>query len=151
MAPLQKHPQVRISLHAVMPQSQELTKIHAGKPRDLVAFWYGQSTFQEDGVAQETCRDLGHTGYGISSISHISETSRIQGTDLYTGDVGNRLRSALEFNAKYELNGPISWLCDGKIHKRSLGPGRPWFSPPKFSLINRSSGHSGSPLEVNVS
>ena len=90
----------------------------------MVKFWYGQSEFQEDGVAQETCRDLGHTGYGISSISHIAETSRIQGTDLYTSDVGTRLQHGLEFNAKYELDGPISWLCGGQAPKRSLGPGR---------------------------
>ncbi len=94
----------------------------------MVKFWYGQSIFQEDGVAQETCRDLGHTGYGISAISHIAETSRIQGADLYTGDVGTRLLHGLELNAKYELGGPISWLCGGKDHTRSLGPGRPWVS-----------------------
>ncbi len=46
------------------------------------------------GLTQETCRDFVHTGYGISAISHVAETSRIQGQDLYP-QVGERLRQAL--------------------------------------------------------
>ena len=86
-------------------------------------YWQGQSTFPENGIAQETCRDFTHTGYGIASISHVAETSRIQGTDLYSGDIGTRLRYALEFQSTYELLTPVpSWLCDGKV-KTGLGPG----------------------------
>ncbi|MFJ8135710.1 alginate lyase family protein [Streptomyces sp. NPDC096013] len=87
----------------------------------IVSYWQGQSTFVT-GLTQETCRDLTHTGYGISSISHVAETSRIQGTDLYGTDVGERLRQALGFQAKYQLGAAVpSWLCGGSLNL-GLGP-----------------------------
>lgn len=87
----------------------------------IVNYWQGQSTFVT-GLTQETCRDLTHTGYGISAISHIAETSRIQGQDLYGTDVGERLRQALGFQAKYELGTAVpGWLCGGSL-KLGLGP-----------------------------
>ncbi|MGW5464521.1 alginate lyase family protein [Streptomyces sp. NPDC003996] len=87
----------------------------------IVAYWQGQSTFVT-GLTQETCRDFVHTGYGISAISHVAETSRIQGQDLYGTDVGERLRQALGFQSKYELGAAVpSWLCGGTV-KRGLGP-----------------------------
>ncbi|PVF92036.1 chondroitin AC/alginate lyase [Serendipita vermifera] len=90
----------------------------------IISYWQGQTTFV-NGIAQETCRDFVHTGYGISSISHVAETSRIQGTDLYTGDVGTRLRYALGFHSLYEPAGGASsvpsWLCGGQL-TLGLGP-----------------------------
>jgi hypothetical protein len=87
----------------------------------IVAYWQGQSTFVT-GLTQETCRDFTHTGYGISAISHIAETSRIQGQDLYGTDVGERLRQALGFQSKYQLGTAVpSWLCGGTLHL-GLGP-----------------------------
>ncbi|MFD0077253.1 alginate lyase family protein [Streptomyces sp. NPDC127166] len=87
---------------------------------ELVRYWQGQTTFV-DGLTQETCRDLTHTGYGLSAISHIAETSRIQGRDLYP-EVADRLRHALGLQAKYELGEPVpSWLCGGTL-KDHLGP-----------------------------
>ncbi|MCX5330820.1 alginate lyase family protein [Streptomyces sp. NBC_00140] len=87
----------------------------------VVKYWQGQSTFAT-GLTQETCRDFTHTGYGISAISHVAETSRIQGQDLYGTDVGERLRQALGFQAKYELGTAVpSWLCGGSLHP-GLGP-----------------------------
>ncbi|WP_217211411.1 alginate lyase family protein [Streptomyces sp. AC550_RSS872] len=87
----------------------------------IVNYWQGQSTFVT-GLTQETCRDLTHTGYGISAISHVAETSRIQGQDLYGTDVGERLRHALGFQARYELGTAVpSWLCRGSL-KLGLGP-----------------------------
>ncbi|MER5754230.1 alginate lyase family protein [Streptomyces sp. NPDC002088] len=87
----------------------------------IVNYWQGQSTFVT-GLTQETCRDLTHTGYGISSISHIAETSRIQGQDLYGTDVGERLRQALGFQSKYQLGTAVpSWLCGGSL-TLGLGP-----------------------------
>ncbi|MGX1545800.1 alginate lyase family protein [Streptomyces adustus] len=87
----------------------------------IVAYWQGQSTFVT-GLTQETCRDFTHTGYGISSISHIAETSRIQGQDLYGTDVGERLRQALGFQSKYQLGTAVpSWLCGGTLNL-GLGP-----------------------------
>ncbi|MFI1655943.1 alginate lyase family protein [Streptomyces sp. NPDC020472] len=87
---------------------------------ELVRYWQGQTTFV-DGLTQETCRDLTHTGYGLSAISHIAETSRIQGQDLYP-EVADRLRHALGLQARYELGQPVpSWLCGGTL-KDHLGP-----------------------------
>ncbi|MER6379603.1 alginate lyase family protein [Streptomyces sp. NPDC001250] len=87
----------------------------------IVAYWQGQSTFVT-GLTQETCRDFVHTGYGISALSHVAETSRIQGQDLYGTDVGERLRQALGFQSKYELGAAVpSWLCGGSV-KQGLGP-----------------------------
>jgi hypothetical protein len=86
---------------------------------ELITFWGGQTTFV-DGLAQETCRDFGHTGWGLDAIAHVAETGRIQGTDLY-GEISTRLSKALEFHAAYDLGAkPPSWLCHGSIH-RGLG------------------------------
>ncbi|MFE0675882.1 alginate lyase family protein [Streptomyces sp. NPDC058867] len=87
----------------------------------IVNYWQGQSTFVT-GLTQETCRDFTHTGYGISAISHVAETSRIQGQDLYGTDVGERLRHALGFQAQYQLGTAApAWLCGGSLHL-GLGP-----------------------------
>ncbi|MEV4758839.1 ricin-type beta-trefoil lectin domain protein [Micromonospora sp. NPDC049559] len=87
---------------------------------EIIEYWQGQSTFVT-GLTQETCRDFVHTGYGISAISHVAETSRIQGQDLYP-QVGERLRQALGFQAKYQLGEAApSWLCGGSLNL-GLGP-----------------------------
>ncbi|WP_329029027.1 alginate lyase family protein [Streptomyces sp. NBC_01423] len=86
----------------------------------IIKYWQGQSTFM-DGLSQETCRDLTHTGYGLSAISHIAETSRIQGQDLYP-EIAERLRHALGLHAKYQVGNPVPGnLCGGSL-KDSLGP-----------------------------
>ncbi|MDF6044961.1 alginate lyase family protein [Streptomyces sp. JH14] len=87
---------------------------------EIINYWQGQSTFM-DGLSQETCRDLTHTGYGISAISHIAETSRIQGQDLYP-EIAERLRHALGLHAKYQLGAAVpANLCGGTL-KDNLGP-----------------------------
>ena len=68
----------------------------------IVKYWQGQGRFVT-GLTQETCRDFVHTGYGISAISHVMETSYIQGQDLYP-EFGERLRQALGFQARWERN-----------------------------------------------
>ena len=87
----------------------------------IVSYWQGQGTFVT-GLTQEACRDFTHTGYGISSISHVLETARIQGIDMYP-EFGERLRQALGFQSRWERNlEPVpSWLCNGTVN-RGLGP-----------------------------
>lgn len=101
-------------------------------------FWHGQKVFNEDGIAQETCRDFSHLGSGLSSMAHMAETARIQGWDLFKyTDVGNRLKCALEFHTKYQMqphNRP-DWLCNGSL-TANLGPGMYFFS---FSFFASSS------------
>ncbi|MEU6877845.1 alginate lyase family protein [Streptomyces sp. NPDC046712] len=86
---------------------------------EIVKYWQGQSTFA-DGLSQETCRDFGHTGWGLAAAVHTAETSRIQGADLYP-QVTERLRHALGFHTKYENGTAVpSWLCGGTV-KPGLG------------------------------
>ncbi|KAH8592178.1 secreted protein [Bisporella sp. PMI_857] len=102
---------------------------HAARGRSseesaLQSYWYNQQTWGNSGQSgqiQETCRDLTHAGYSISSISHILETSRIQGLDLYSTDSGTRLRFALGFHAQFVTGtAPPAWLCQGKALTRVL-------------------------------
>ncbi|QEU91325.1 alginate lyase family protein [Streptomyces kanamyceticus] len=103
------------------PLPKTVPKQNLDTREKIVKYWQGQGTFTT-GLTQETCRDFTHTGYGLSAISHIAETSRIQGQDLYGTDVGERLRQGLGFQAKYELGeAPPASLCEGTI-KRGLGP-----------------------------
>ncbi|MFJ8622572.1 alginate lyase family protein [Kitasatospora sp. NPDC093550] len=86
----------------------------------LVTYWNGQSTFV-DGLAQETCRDFGHTGWGLEAAAQTAETARLQGLDLWA-EGRQRLVKALEFHAAYE-NGAKApgWLCGGAV-QTGLGP-----------------------------
>jgi len=110
---------VYLESDGVLPKTKPSQNLNT---RDkIIAYWHGQTTFV-NGLTQETCRDFTHTGYGISAISHVLETSRIQGIDLY-GEFGERLRHALGFQSRWERNlEPVpSWLCKGSVH-RGLGP-----------------------------
>ncbi|WP_412539431.1 alginate lyase family protein [Longispora sp. K20-0274] len=87
---------------------------------EIIGYWQGQSTFT-DGLAQETCRDFGHTGWGLEAIAHVAETARLQGLDLYT-EARPRLTQALYFHARYELGTAVpASLCGGTV-KKGLGP-----------------------------
>ncbi|MFF5290491.1 alginate lyase family protein [Paractinoplanes globisporus] len=89
-------------------------------PSELISYWQGQSTFV-DGLSQETCRDFTHTGYGISAISHVAETTRIQGEDLWPS-LQERMRQALGFHTKFENGTAVpSNICGGAVTK-GLGP-----------------------------
>ncbi|KAA8651411.1 hypothetical protein EYZ11_009224 [Aspergillus tanneri] len=97
-----------------LPKTVSEDKLHGSSA--IIKFWNGLSVFKQNGLSQETCRDFAHTGYGISSISHVAETSRIQGRDLFKEETGVRLQHALEFHTKYELEGSLpDDICDGKI------------------------------------
>jgi hypothetical protein len=80
--------------------------------------WNGASVFDAStsGIAQETCRDLGHTGFGISATLNAAETARIQGDKLYESEQ-MRLITAMEFDAHLLLRkeaAPTA-VCGGKI------------------------------------
>ncbi|AGZ42691.1 hypothetical protein AFR_22105 [Actinoplanes friuliensis DSM 7358] len=87
---------------------------------ELISFWQGQSTFV-DGLSQETCRDFVHTGYGLSAIAHVAETTRIQGGDLYP-ELQDRLRHSFGLHTKFENGTAVpSTICGGSVTK-GLGP-----------------------------
>ncbi|MEV6653288.1 alginate lyase family protein [Streptomyces sp. NPDC051219] len=114
----------RVPAYIYLNTDGDLPKTAPGSNLDtrekVVKYWQGQSTFT-DGLTQETCRDFTHTGYGLSAISHIAETSRIQGQDLYP-EVADRLRHALGFQSRYQLGAQVpSSLCGGSLHL-GLGP-----------------------------
>ncbi|CAG7852436.1 SubName: Full=Uncharacterized protein {ECO:0000313/EMBL:CCA74309.1} [Serendipita indica DSM 11827] len=115
----------RVPAYVYLTTDGDYPKGAPGSPQTtkaaIIDYWQGQTTFV-NGIAQETCRDFVHTGYGIASIGHVAETSRIQGTDLYTGDIGTRLRYALGFHSQYELGASVpTWLCNGDLNL-GLGP-----------------------------
>jgi len=115
----------RVPAYIYLTSDGDIPKAAPGSGLDtrdkIISYWQGQDEFPESGITQETCRDFTHTGYGISAIAHIAETSRIQGQDLYP-EVADRLRYAMGFQARYELGEqPPSWLCGGKL-TTGLGP-----------------------------
>ncbi|GAA3720153.1 alginate lyase family protein [Streptomyces tremellae] len=119
----------RTAAYVYLPSDGDLPKTVPSQNLDtrdkIVSYWQGQSTYNASmaGVTQETCRDFTHTGYGISNIGHVYETARIQGQDLYP-QVGERLRQALGFQAKFETKAASkpSDLCPGKSLTLGLGP-----------------------------
>jgi hypothetical protein len=85
---------------------------------DAKTTWNGQTVFNStlNGVSQETCRDLGHTEYGIAATMNIAATAYIQGVDLFQSEK-NRLAAALEFNSALESGGLIpAGLCSGSVN-----------------------------------
>ena len=91
-----------------------------GLTKNIVDHWYGMKTYM-DGLAQETCRDFGHTGYGLAAINTGAETALLQGLDLY-GEETKRIVAGMEFHAEYNLGkAPPADLCGGSI-SRSNSP-----------------------------
>ncbi|RSL50880.1 hypothetical protein CEP53_008640 [Fusarium sp. AF-6] len=89
----------------------------------VIKYWNGQTDWTHSGVSQESCRDFEHTGYGLASISHIAEMSRLQGRDLFKEDVGNRLLAALELHTQIILeSSQPSWFCQDEELSTYLGP-----------------------------
>lgn len=70
------------------------------------AYWYNPSSYTS-GMWNESGRDPIHVAFGISGLSTICETARLQGVDLY-GEESLRIRTAVERNA--------GWLYDAYIN-----------------------------------
>jgi hypothetical protein len=80
--------------------------------------WYGQTTFNSsvDGIAQETCRDFGHTEYSIAAATHAAETAHIQGGTLFESEAP-RLMATLEFHTRYLLGAAVpTTVCGGTVN-----------------------------------
>lgn len=90
----------------------------------LSEYWGGQTTWEANGITTETCQEIKRVGYGIASISHAAETAFIQGVDLWTGDVGERIAAALSFNIETADAMTVpAWVCNGKgVDTSDLGP-----------------------------
>jgi hypothetical protein len=114
----------RVPAYIYLASDGPLPKSPPGSNKDtaaeLIDYWQGQSRFV-DGLAQETCRDFGHTGWGLDAATHIAETAWIQGVDLYA-EMRTRMLKTLEFHANYDLGASVpSWLCGGSLNT-GLGP-----------------------------
>jgi len=86
--------------------------------------WYGQTVYNASttGHCQETCRDEGHTTYGIAATMNAAETAYIQGTDLYTLEA-LRLTQTLEYNSKWLQGTSVpSYVCGGSVDISSQYP-----------------------------
>lgn len=89
----------------------------ASCPREgaaLVKAWFGQDPVPH-GHAQETCRDLEHTAYGIAALVNVAETARIQGFDLY-GEEAVRLQATMEYHAGLRNRASVpQHVCKGTL------------------------------------
>lgn len=102
-----------------------LSELDGSHPRPMPrqnggTHWYGNTDLDKslDGFSQETCRDFGHTGYGIAATINAAETAHIQGDKLYESEE-KRLVAALEFHAKLLLDRgqPVPQnICGGTVH-----------------------------------
>ena len=101
--------------------------------------WYDQVVFDQNtsGVAQETCRDEGHTSYAVASTSNAAETALLQGVDLW-GPAADRLAGALDFNARLLLPGVQSPhdLCSGRAVDVASGVKMPTYEVAYNRLHN---------------
>jgi Alginate lyase len=115
----------RVPAYIYMTSDGEYPKAATSKHNTrakIIKYWQGQSTFV-NGLAQETCRDFGHTQWGISAAIGAAETAYQQGIDLY-GEQSARLRAGLEFHSEYIMGKPApSWLCNGEISLSSIPTG----------------------------
>ncbi len=100
-------------------------KYHSHVPSP--ANWFGQLVFSNttSGVSAETCRDLGHTEFGIAAAINAAETDWIQAGNLYQSQAA-RLMLSLELHAGLELKKSTTappYFCTGAGNRLSLGAG----------------------------
>ena len=87
---------------------------------DVVQYWQGQLQFA-DGLAQETCRDLEHTAYGLAAFINLAQTDAIQGGQLYLQN-SERLIAAMEFHSDMASRAEVpAWLCQGRLQGNLAG------------------------------
>ena len=104
--------------------------------------WYDQAVFDSatSGVAQETCRDEGHTSFSVAASTNAAETALLQGVDLYgEASADLRLATAFEFNAHLLLPGvkSPSDLCGGRAVDVASGIVLPTYEVAHARLAQR--------------
>ena len=87
----------------------------------MVTYWHGQAVYGHNGICQESCRDLGHTMLGFSTLVNTAETAFHQGVDLYA-EARERMIAAAELHASLFSGQPApyrqptpKWLCGGQL------------------------------------
>jgi len=96
---------------------------------DLTCFWLANKVgdcqtdpkadphvVMQNGQAQESCRDFGHTALGLGATINAAETASIQGDDLYS-EQQHRIMSgvlyAVQISQTYEESGWPRGFCGG--------------------------------------
>ncbi len=87
-------------------------------PKDVNTAWHNPTRYI-DGMPTEFCRDLPHSGYGVSALINVAETARLQGIDLYQ-EHAQRLTKVMETLSKYSLDlyeqkSDYSEICGKKV------------------------------------
>lgn len=78
-------------------------------------YWYDPQVWPE-GLAQETCRDFGHTQMGLAAMANTAEIALHQGIDLYAGEA-DRIITGMEFHANLMLGAkPPAGLCKDSLN-----------------------------------
>ena len=104
----------RLPTYVYMPVDGAAPKPRPGCSTPIEKLWFGQ-TVMAAGLAEETCRDLEHTAYGVAAYLNAAETNRLQGGDLYASE-GERLVAAMEFHTDMRGRDNVpAWLCKGKL------------------------------------
>lgn len=114
----------RVPAYIYLDEDGQVPRVASGSSLatsgEILDYWHNPHTLR-DGMSQETCRDLGHTGYGLASIAHATETAGIQGVDLYP-EFGPRLASALELHSRLSISSVVPVQpCAGDLEGH-LGP-----------------------------
>jgi len=99
--------------------------------KQMVDYWHGQKIFgtaEQDGICQESCRDLSHVELGYATLTNTAETAYHQGIDLY-GENKERIIAGAEFHVTLYVNEPAAfqqkwpkWLCGGKCSGEHCHP-----------------------------
>lgn len=80
---------------------QTNTPMYIDTPSELLGLWRNPTSYI-NGLASETCRDIGHTYMGLGPMANTAETARIQGMDLYgDAEYQDRFLAGFELNAGY--------------------------------------------------
>jgi hypothetical protein len=82
---------------------------------NIDGFWKNPGRYEE-GLGQETCRDLGHLTFGFAPMLYTAETALIQGIDLY-GEQSRRIRAGLEYNARLQNGWSGDGICGGSVNR----------------------------------
>jgi hypothetical protein len=77
--------------------------------------WYDPGRYDE-GLTQETCRDLEHASYGLANIVYTAETALIQGVDLYAAE-SRRIRAGYEYNLRLQNGWSGDGICGGNVNR----------------------------------
>lgn len=95
--------------------------------------WYDQTVFNAsvDGVSQETCRDFGHTAYGLAATFNVAETALLQGVDLYTPNL-KRLSATVALHTGLLNAGAVHGWPRDPFHKPAVNVSRPLISAAKI-------------------